>query len=123
MTDIKIDGNVITIDNVVTITLDQATKPLVITPETKKTVASAKGKRRVYQRGGVSCADQVLRILRDADQMGMSRPTPKGLARKTGYNVQTIYASITELRNRGYDITKHSGRNGRYIFWGYKHGA
>lgn len=116
MTDIKIVGNVITI------TLDQATKPLVITPETKKTVAAAKGKR-VYQRGGVSCADQVLRILRDADQMGMSRPTPKGLARKTGYSVQTVYASITELRNRGYDITKHSGRNGRYIFWGYKHGA
>lgn len=112
MTDIKIVGNVITI------TLDQATKPLVITPETKKTVAAAKRKR-----GDLSCADQVLRILRDADQMGMSRPTPKGLARKTGYSVQTIYASITELRNRGYDITKHSGRNGRYIYWGFKHGA
>ena len=112
MTDIKIDGNVITI------TLDQATKPLVITPETKKTVATAKRKRN-----GISCADQVLRILRDADQMGMSRPTPKGLARKTGYSVQTVYASITELRNRGYDITKQGGRNGRYIYWGFKHGA
>ena len=122
MTDIKIDGNVITIDNVVTITLDQATKPLVINPETNKTIASAKTKR-VIKRNGISCADQVLRILRDADQMGMSRPTPKGLARKTGYSVQTVYASITELRNRGYDITKQGGRNGRYIYWGFKHGA
>ena len=112
MTDIKINGNVITI------TLDQSIKPVVIAPEAQKVVAKAKRKR-----GELSCADQVLNILRDADQMGMSRPTPKGLARKTGYSLQSVYASINALRNRGYDITKRGGRNGRYVFWGSNHGA
>ena len=121
MTDIKIE----TSGDITTITIPVGVKKPVIINEAKpveqlkpKAVAKSKGKR-TYNRmiKGMTCQDAILDILTQRDA------TPKGLVRMTGYKRQTCFAAINLLRNLGHNIVKKSGKNGKYRYWGRKHGS
>ena len=114
MTDIKIE----TRGDVTTITIPVGVKKPVIINEAKpvehrkpKTVAKSKGKRKRLL-NGITCREAILDILIEKDA------TPKGLARLTGYGVQTCFAAIHLLREDGHKIEKVKGRNGKYRYWG-----
>ena len=62
----------------------------------------------------MTCQNANLDILTQRDA------TPKGLARLTGYGVQTCFAAIHMLRAEGHKIEKRKGRNGKYRYWGRK---
>tara|TARA_B100000963_G_scaffold344992_1_gene348431 strand:- start:3011 stop:3373 length:363 start_codon:yes stop_codon:yes gene_type:complete len=120
MTDIKIE----TRGDVTTITIPVGVKKPVIINEAKpveqrsKTIAKSKVKR-TYKRmiNGMTCEDAILDVLSQQDA------TPKGLVRLTGYCKQTCFAAIYKLRCRGHNIEKKSGNNGKYRYWGRKHGS
>ena len=78
-----------------------------------RAVAKVKGKRKRLL-NGMTCQDAILDILTQRDA------TPKGLARLTGYGVQTCFAAIHMLRAEGHKIEKRKGRNGKYTYWGRK---
>jgi len=78
-----------------------------------RAVAKVKGKRKRLL-NGITCQDAILDILTQKDA------TPKGLARLTGYGVQTCFAAIHLLRENGHKIEKRKGRNGKYTYWGRK---
>ena len=78
-----------------------------------RAVAKVKGKRKGLS-NGTTCQDAILDILTQKDA------TPKGLARLTGYGVQTCFAAIHLLRENGHKIEKRKGRNGKYTYWGRK---
>tara|TARA_A100001391_G_scaffold172626_1_gene134173 strand:+ start:551 stop:925 length:375 start_codon:yes stop_codon:yes gene_type:complete len=81
-----------------------------------RAVAKVKGKRKRLL-NGMTCQDAILDILTQRDA------TPKGLARLTGYGMQTCFAAIHTLRAEGHKIEKRKGRNGKYTYWGQRHGA
>ena len=81
-----------------------------------RAVAKSKGKRN-RMLNGMTCQDAILDILTQKDA------TPKGLARLTGYGMQTCFAAIHMLRAEGHKIEKRKGRNGKYTYWGQRHGA
>tara|TARA_A100001515_G_scaffold137992_1_gene131147 strand:+ start:92 stop:466 length:375 start_codon:yes stop_codon:yes gene_type:complete len=81
-----------------------------------RAVAKVKGKRKRLL-NGMTCQDAILDILTQRDA------TPKGLARLTGYGMQTCFAAIHMLRAEGHKIEKRKGRNGKYTYWGQRHGA
>jgi len=78
-----------------------------------RAVAKSKGKRN-RMLNGMTCQDAILDILTQKDA------TPKGLARLTGYGMQTCFAAIHMLRAEGHKIEKRKGRNGKYRYWGRK---
>ena len=78
-----------------------------------RAVAKVKGKRKRLL-NGITCQEAILDILTQQDA------TPKGLARLTGYGVQTCFAAIHLLRENGHKIEKRKGRNGKYTYWGRK---
>ena len=78
-----------------------------------RAVAKSKGKRKRLL-NGITCQEAILDILTQRDA------TPKGLARLTGYGVQTCFAAIHLLRENGHKIEKRKGRNGKYTYWGRK---
>ena len=78
-----------------------------------RAVAKVKGKRK-HLLNGMTCQNAILDILTQRDA------TPKGLARLTGYGVQTCFAAIHMLRAEGHKIEKRQGRNGKYRYWGRK---
>jgi hypothetical protein len=125
MTDIKIE----TRGDVTTITIPVGVKKPVIINEAKpveqrktetvikpRAVAKSKGKRD-RMLNGMTCQDAILDVLTQKDA------TPKGLARLTGYGKQTCFAAIHLLREQGHKIEKRKGRNGKYRYWGQRHGA
>jgi len=81
-----------------------------------RAVAKVKGKRKRLL-NGITCQEAILDILIEKDA------TPKGLARLTGYGVQTCFAAIHLLRENGHKIEKRKGRNGKYTCWGQRHGS
>ena len=81
-----------------------------------RAVAKVKGKRN-RMLNGMTCQDAILDVLTQKDA------TPKGLARLTGYGVQTCFAAIHLLRVNGHKIEKVKGRNGKYRYWGQRHGS
>ena len=83
-----------------------------------RAVAKVKGKRKRLL-NGMTCQDAILDILTQRDA------TPKGLARLTGYGVQTCFAAIHLLRENGHKIEKRKGRNGKYTYYWHepRHGA
>ena len=81
-----------------------------------RAVAKVKGKRKRLL-NGMTCQDAILDILTQKDA------TPKGLARLTGYGMQTCFAAIHLLRENGHKIEKRKGRNGKYTYWGQRHGV
>lgn len=81
-----------------------------------RAVAKVKGKRKRLL-NGITCQEAILDILTQKDA------TPKGLARLTGYGMQTCFAAIHILRDQGHKIEKRKGRNGKYTYWGLRHGA
>jgi len=81
-----------------------------------RAVAKVKGKRN-RMLNGMTCEAAILDILVERDA------TPKGLARLTGYGKQTCFAAIHKLRDSGHKIEKVKGRNGKYRYWGQRHGA
>ena len=78
-----------------------------------RAVAKVKGKRK-HLLNGMTCQNAILDILTQRDA------TPKGLARLTGYGVQTCFSDIHMLRAEGLKIEKRKGRNGKYRYWGRK---
>jgi|TARA_Y100000114_G_scaffold88989_1_gene82526 hypothetical protein len=80
-----------------------------------RAVAKVKGKRKRLL-NGMTCQDAILDVLTQRDA------TPKGLARLTGYGMQTCFAAIHLLRAEGHKIEKVKGRNGKYRYWGQRHG-
>ena len=78
-----------------------------------RAVAKSKGKRKRLL-NGITCQEAILDVLTQKDA------TPKGLARLTGYGVQTCFAAIHLLRENGHKIEKRKGRNGKYRYWGRK---
>ena len=82
-----------------------------------RAVAKVKGKRKRLL-NGMTCQDAILDILTQRDA------TPKGLARLTGYGMQTCFAAIHMLRAEGHKIEKVKGKNGKYRYWGQqRHGS
>ena len=86
-----------------------------------RAVAKVKGKRKRLL-NGITCQEAILDILTQRDA------TPKGLARLTGYGVQTCFAAIHLLRENGHKIEKRKGRNGKYTYYwheprGQRHGS
>ena len=81
-----------------------------------RAVAKVKGKRKRLL-NGITCQEAILDILTQKDA------TPKGLARLTGYGMQTCFAAIHNLRDQGHKIEKRKGRNGKYTYWGQRHGS
>ena len=82
-----------------------------------RAVAKVKGKRKRLL-NGITCQEAILDILTQKDA------TPKGLARLTGYGMQTCFAAIHLLRGNGHKIEKVKGRNGKYRYWGQqRHGS
>ena len=81
-----------------------------------RAVAKVKGKRKRLL-NGMTCQDAILDILTQRNA------TPKGLARLTGYGMQTCFAAIHLLRAEGHKIEKVKGRNGKYRYWGRRHGV
>lgn len=75
-----------------------------------RAVAKVKGKRKRLL-NGITCQEAILDILTQRDA------TPKGLARLTGYGVQTCFAAIHLLRENGHKIEKRKGRNGKYTYY------
>ena len=121
MTDIKIE----TSGDITTITIPVGVKKPVIINEAKpveqpkpKAIAKSKGKR-TYNRmiNGMTCEDAILDILIQRDA------TPKGLVRMTGYCRQTCFAAIHKLRCQGHNIARQERKNGKYRYWGRKHGS
>ena len=84
-----------------------------------RAVAKVKGKRKRLL-NGMTCQEAILDILTNRE----SGATPKGLARLTGYGMQTCFAAIHLLRDQGHKIEKVKGRNGKYRYWGQqRHGS
>ena len=102
--------------NVKTVAPKAVEQRKVETVDKPRAVAKSKGKRKLML-NGMTCQDAILDVLTQRDA------TPKGLARLTGYGKQTCFAAIHMLRAEGHKIEKVKGRNGKYRYWGQRHGA
>ena len=103
----------------ITIPVDMADKVKV---EQTKTVAAAKrGRGRYHREAGTTCQKLILDALSNPRVLS----TPKGLARYTGYKLQTVYSAINLLKAEGYDIRKEEGRGGKYklMHWSKNYGS
>lgn len=101
----------------ITIPVDMADKVKV---EQTKTVAAAK-RGRYHREAGTSCQKLILDALSNPRVLS----TPKGLARYTGYKLQTVYSAINLLKAEGYDIRKEEGTGGKYklMHWSKNYGS